>query len=84
MARGRGDDGKLKPAVDFFGSQRAMAEKLGMSPSGVTHWIKRGIPIIWAIEIEKVTEGKVTKDVLLPEIFKPENGEITPQQLRPN
>lgn len=65
----RGDGGKIKPAVDFFGSQAEMQRKLGIkNKAQVNHWVRRGIPAFWAIKIEEATKGAVTTKMLLPKL----------------
>lgn len=61
----------LKSAVDYFGSQQAMATALGVSRQQVNAWIKRGyISASKAIEVEKLTDGSIKKRELRPEIAK--------------
>ena len=59
----------LDQAAYFFGSQKAMAEALGLTPNAVSLWKKRGIPLKQAVRIEKLTDKKVTKEELRPDIF---------------
>jgi DNA-binding transcriptional regulator YdaS (Cro superfamily) len=59
----------FKAAVDYFGSQGKMAKALGIEPMTVSMWKKRGLPAYRAVEIERMTLGKVTRAELLPEIF---------------
>ena len=67
---GRGNGGNLKPAIDFFGSQIAIARKFGISKSRVNHWTnpKRGVPAFWAMKIEEATNKEVTAKMLIPEL----------------
>lgn len=69
----RGDGGNLKPAIDFFGSQIAIARKFEIKKSRVNHWTnpQRGVPAFWAMKIEEATNGVVTAKMLIPEL----NGE---------
>jgi DNA-binding transcriptional regulator YdaS (Cro superfamily) len=67
----RGDGGNLKPAIDFFGTQTAIAEKFDIKKSRVNHWTKRGVPAFWAAKIEDVTNGAVTLKMLIPDLNKP-------------
>ena len=56
-------------AVDFFGSQGKMARKMGIEPMTVSLWKTNGLPPKRAVQIERLTNGKVTRAELLPEIF---------------
>lgn len=50
----------ISEVISFFGSQSELAKKLGLSPQAVQHWIGRGhIPIRRAIQIERLTDGKI-------------------------
>ena len=60
-------------AVKFFGSQGKMAAKMGISPMTVSQWKKNGLPPTRAVEIERLTNGLVTRAELLPDVF----GEVT-------
>lgn len=59
----------LQAAIDYFGSQKALAEALGVVPMAVTNWKERQVPVLQCIAIERVTEGSVTKEQLRPDIF---------------
>ena len=59
----------FQAAVEFFGSQGKMAKALGIEPMTVSQWKARGLPPKRAAEIERLTNGKVTRAELLPEIF---------------
>ena len=59
----------LDKAIDILGGQSELAGKLGLTPMAVTQWKDRGVPPKRAIDIEKLTEGKVTRFDLLPEFF---------------
>jgi len=41
-----------------FGSQSALARRLGISPAAIAQWLVDGVPPARAIEIEKMTDGK--------------------------
>lgn len=61
----------LLRAIYHFGSQARLARALGVVPMAVTNWKKRGVPIVWAPEIERATNGLVTRAELRPDIFGP-------------
>ncbi len=58
----------LTKAIDYFGSQTLMAEKLGLRSSmAISQWKKRGVPIKRAIQIEELTKGAITRQQLCPD-----------------
>jgi len=59
----------LQPAIDYFKTQKALADALEVNPMAITQWKKRGIPPKRAKEIAKLTNGKVKASVLLPDFF---------------
>ena len=61
----------LLRAITHFGSQARLAKALGVVPMAVTNWKKRGVPVAWAPEIERATNGLVTRAELRPDIFGP-------------
>lgn len=52
--------------MKHFGTQTAVAKKLGVSQPCVANWAKRGIPPLQQIKLNKVTDGalKVDKGIL--------------------
>ncbi len=52
----------LFKAIDYFGSQQALADALGVSQQAVNHWLNRNkkIPVLQALKIAVYTQGKVT------------------------
>ena len=61
----------LNKAIKHFGSQTKLAEALGLTAMAVTQWKKRKVPLEAAKEIERVTNGEVTKYDLRPDFFDP-------------
>lgn len=66
----------LEKAIDHFGGagkggQARLAEALGVEPMAISHWKKRGIPSDRCGDIERATDGAVTRAELKPEIFGP-------------
>lgn len=71
----------LDRAIEYFGGQAALAEKLGLTKMAITQWKERKVPLERAIEIEKLTNNKVTRHDLRPDIFdKPESTSDSPKQ----
>lgn len=55
--------------VEFAGSQSRLARELDVSPQVVQNWIKRGrISATCAIDVERVTKGRFTKEELRPDV----------------
>lgn len=60
----------VERAASLIGSQKALADLLGVSPQAVWAWINRGsIPATYCAAIEKATCGKVTRNLLRPADF---------------
>ena len=59
----------LKPAIDYFKTQAALAKAVGVDPMTVTQWKRRGIPPKRAKEIAKLTNNVVKASDLLPYFF---------------
>lgn len=59
----------LEKAVEMFRSQAAFARALGVVPMTVSQWKVRGIPADWCPHIERVTDGRVTRAELRPDLF---------------
>lgn len=61
----------IDKAIEFFGTQQALADAIGATQPQVSHW-KLGIkpvPPRRARRIEKETKGAVTAAELLPDLF---------------
>lgn len=61
----------LEKAIEIAGTQTALAEMIGAKQQHVSYWLTRGkeVPPKYAIRIERLTGGKVTKEMLSPETF---------------
>lgn len=64
----------LERAIEHFavggkGGQVRLARALEMSPMTISHWKVRGIPTDRCADIERVTHGAVTREMLKPEVF---------------
>jgi DNA-binding transcriptional regulator YdaS (Cro superfamily) len=55
--------------IKYFGNQKNLAKFLGVKHGHIYYWIKNGIPIKRAIEIEKLTEGRFNRRYLCPHYF---------------
>ncbi|WP_445363164.1 transcriptional regulator [Microbulbifer sp. ANSA003] len=61
----------IEDAIEYFGSARGLAGQVGVSSMAVSHWKNRGVPITRAIQIDSLTNGRVSKERLRPDIFAP-------------
>ena len=74
----------IQIAIDYFGSQAALAKALGVNSMAVTQWKKRGLPIIRALQIERCTKGSIKAEELLPDIFSYSSDKADPLTVIPN
>lgn len=55
-------------AVEIAGSQKALADRLNVSPQAVWAWINRGsVPSEYGAEIESATQGIVSRKAMWPD-----------------
>lgn len=61
----------IRRAIELTGSQRALAEKTGLSQQGISYLLNeaRQISAEIAIAIDRATDGKVPREKLRPDIF---------------
>jgi DNA-binding transcriptional regulator YdaS (Cro superfamily) len=60
----------LQRAIDLFPTQDAFAAALNIKSPSVSEWRKRGIvPHERCADIERITEGKVTRAELRPDLW---------------
>lgn len=57
----------LERAIKLAGGVTKLADKLGITSQAISQWDE--VPIIRAIQIERVTNGKVKRHQLRPDIF---------------
>lgn len=64
------DKPALKDACSLLGGQASMARMLGVSPPTINQWVNgvRPVPAERCLEIEKITQGKVTCEELRPDV----------------
>ena len=60
----------VKLAAECVGSVAELSRLLNVSRMTIYNWIKFGVPMDRVVEIESITGGKVTREQLLPELFK--------------
>jgi DNA-binding transcriptional regulator YdaS (Cro superfamily) len=61
----------LEHAILYFGSQRKLASKLGVSAMAVSKWRRSRVPAERCRVIERLTQGAVTVHDLRPDVFGP-------------
>ena len=63
----------IEKAVSIIGSQSAVARLFGIKPQAVQLWCSSGrVPAERVIEIEKATNGEVTRQELRPDLYPEE------------
>jgi len=53
-----------------FGSLKDLAEKLNLKPNTVYLWGQTNVPFKYLKEIEELSENKLTREMLRPELYK--------------
>lgn len=60
----------LDLACELMGSQNALADALGIRSPSISEWRKRQkVPVERCPDIERATDGKVTRYELRPDVF---------------
>lgn len=57
-------------AVQFFKTQTALAKALGIERSAISQWTR--VPVERVLEIERQTDGAVTRSQMRPDVYPPE------------
>lgn len=65
---------RLKPLLEHFTSQAALADTLGVSPVAVHFWVQQdALPPKRAMQIERLTSGKFkAENLVAPEVLRDE------------
>lgn len=57
----------VQEIISYFGNQSAMARILSISPQAIQRWVSTNhLPIRRAIQIERLTDGKIRLEDMLP------------------
>jgi DNA-binding transcriptional regulator YdaS (Cro superfamily) len=56
---------RLSDAVSYFGTQQKLADALQIKQGAISSWDEDKIPMARALQIEKITEGKLKADLSL-------------------
>ncbi len=60
----------LHQAIEFLGSQAALARRIGIRPQAVQQWTTTGrVPADRCLAVEHATGGKVSRYDLRPDVF---------------
>jgi len=59
----------MKKFIEYFGNKADIARAFDVTPQAVNAWFVRGVPVKRAIQIERMTQGKVKREDLRPDIF---------------
>lgn len=60
----------LKETIEKLGGPKKVATALGCSPQAVCKWMATQIPAERALQIEALTDGKITCRALRPDLFE--------------
>lgn len=63
----------LKVASAMVGGTDALCRELKLSRQAVYKWRSTGIPVKRAVQIERLTEGRIKASELCPEVFGDES-----------
>lgn len=58
----------INKAAKVVGTQKELAQRLGITPSAVNQWITTGVPAERCPAIERMTNGQVTCEELRPDV----------------
>ena len=59
----------LQKAIDLVGSEAKLGTLLGVSQPSVNGWKARKVPAHRAVQIEQVTNGRIKRHDLRPDLF---------------
>lgn len=63
---------ELERAIECFDTQDAFALAIGVKSPSISEWKKRGkVPAERCADIERATEGQVTRSDLRPDLWEP-------------
>lgn len=61
---------RAQKVIDYFGGPYQLAKKLGITDWAIRKWYHSKIPPQRAKQIEKITEGKFTKEYMRSDYFE--------------
>ncbi len=66
------DKTAIEKAIEVLGTQRKLAEILGVSTQAISKWHRR-IPAERVLDIESATGGEVSRQELRPDLYPADN-----------
>lgn len=68
----------LKKLISISGGQTKLAKLCGVTQKHVHYWLKKRIPAERVIMLEKISNGRVKRHELRPDIYPPpDDGNVT-------
>ena len=62
----------IEKAIEAAGAAYALSRRIGISRQAVEQWAMSRVPAERVLELERATEGKVTRHELRPDIYPAE------------
>jgi DNA-binding transcriptional regulator YdaS (Cro superfamily) len=59
----------MEKVIKYFGSQKELADLLGVTQMAISQWKRRGIPIKRCLQIEKLSNGAIKREDIWADIF---------------
>jgi len=60
---------RMEKVIKYFGSQKELADLLGVTQMAISQWKRRGIPIKRCLQIEKLSNGAIKREDIWADIF---------------
>jgi DNA-binding transcriptional regulator YdaS (Cro superfamily) len=60
---------RMEKVINYFGTQKKLADILGVTQMAISQWKKRGIPIKRCVQIEQLSNGKIKREEIWADIF---------------
>ena len=61
--------GRMEKVIKYFGSQKQLANLLGVTQMAISQWKKRGIPIKRCVQIEQLSKGAIKREEIWSDVF---------------
>lgn len=62
----------IEQAIEAAGGLTKLADSLKVSPQVIFNWRKRGVPAERVLDVERATDGRVTRHELRPDLYPEE------------
>ena len=60
---------RMEKVIKYFGSQKELADLLGVTQMAISQWKKRGIPIKRCLQIEQLSKGAIKREEIWSDVF---------------